>query len=282
MAPPAKNFSGAGRDFRKSMSTPNTDRLNLALDVARRAGEFGLGFFREIEKLSIESKGHQDLVSNADREVELFVRSELSRHFPEDGIVGEEHAPRAGSSGYIWVIDPIDGTANFVRGIPAWTVVIGCVKDGETVAGVVHEPSTGETFYASRGGGAFVNGRAIRVSSAQSLSEGSVGVGFNNRTEARHSAELVAKIIEDGGVFFRNASGALMLAYVAAGRLIGYTEEHMNAWDCLAAMMIVEEAGGLVEPFNRGDPIMNGTVAIAAGRGVFARIRELSAAVYAM
>lgn len=266
----------------KPKPTTNEDRLECAIDVARRAGEFGLSFFREIEKLSIESKGHQDPVSNADREVELFVRSELSRHYPQDGIVGEEHPPLAGSSGYVWVIDPIDGTANFVCGIPAWTVVVGCVKDGQTVVGVVHEPSTGETFYASRGEGAFLNGRPIRVTGAQNLSDGSIGVGFNNRTEARHSAQVVAKIVEEGGVFFRNASGALMLAYVAAGRLIGYTEEHMNSWDCLAGMLIVEEAGGLVEPFNRGDPIVNGTVVIAGGRGVFPQIRELSAAVYAM
>ena len=262
------------------MTDTEEERLAFAVELARRAGRLGMGFFREIDKLSIESKGHQDLVSNADREVELFVRAELAKKYPGDGIVGEEHGPVASSTGYVWVIDPIDGTANFVRGIPAWTVVLACVRNGSTVVGVVEEPATGETFYARRGGGAFVNGRAIAVTQAATIAEGSVGVGFNNRTEARHSVKVVEQLIDGGGVFFRNASGALMLAYVAAGRLIGYTEEHMNAWDCLAGMLLIEEAGGMVEPFNRSDPVAEGTIVIAAGRDVFARIREISHAAY--
>lgn len=257
-------------------------RLLFAIDLARRAGELGMSYFREIEKLTIESKGHQDLVSNADREVELFVRAELAARYPDDGIVGEEHPPLESSSEYIWIIDPIDGTANFVRGIPAWAVVIACVKESTTVVGVVHEAATRETFFAQRGGGAFLNDRPIKVSQAMGLTEGSVGVGFNNRTSARNAVTVVKQIIDDGGVFFRNASGALMLAYVAAGRLIGYTEEHMNAWDCLAAMLIIEEAGGLVEPFNRGNVIANGTIAIAAGRGVYDRLRQISALAYSL
>ena len=257
-------------------------RLQFTINLARRAGELGMEFFREIDKLTIESKGHQDLVSNGDKEVELFVRAELAKQYPDDSIVGEEHAAIRGSSGFTWIIDPIDGTANFVRGIPAWTVVIACVKDGKTVVGVVHEPATNETFFARLGGGAFVNGRPIEASKANSLTEGSVGVGFNNRTTASNAVTVVKQIIDDGGVFFRNASGALMLAYVAAGRLIGYTEEHMNAWDCLAAMLIIKEAGGIVEPFNRGDVIANGTIALAGGKGVFARIREISAVAYGL
>ncbi len=259
------------------MTAQDEARLRFTIDLARRAGELGMVFFRELDKLTIESKGHQDLVSNGDKEVELFVRAELAKHYPDDGIVGEEHAAVVGKSGYTWVIDPIDGTANFVRGIPAWAVVIACMKDGKCEVGVVHEPATGETFFARRGGGAFVNDRPIKVSASQSISDGSVGVGFNGRTNAGNVLPIIASIIADGGVFFRNASGAIMLAYVAAGRLIGYTEEHMNAWDCVAAMLIIEEAGGIVEPYNRGDVIANGTVAIAGGPGVFARIRELSA-----
>src|SRR6187401_1019065 len=132
-----------------------SERLNFARDLAVRAGELGMEFFRKLDSLTIESKGHQDLVSEADREVELFVRRELAAAYPEDGVIGEEHAPTPGTSGYVWVIDPIDGTANFVRGIPAWTVVVACVKDGTAVVGVIHEPSTGETFHGWRGGGAF-------------------------------------------------------------------------------------------------------------------------------
>lgn len=255
-------------------------RLTFTIDLARRAGELGMKFFREIDKLTIEAKGHQDLVSNADREVELFVRAELAAQYPLDGIVGEEHATVEGTSGFTWIIDPIDGTANFVRGIPAWTVVIACVKDNRGVVGVVHEPSTGETFYARRGGGAFINDRPIKAASASSLSEGSIGVGFNPRVDATRAIALITALLKDGGLFFRNASGALMLAYVAAGRLLGYSEEHMNAWDCVAAMLIIEEAGGIVEPFNRGEVTRNGTIAIAGGPNIFGTIRALSLDAY--
>lgn len=266
---------------RDDLTTDDEARLRFCIALAQAAGEVGLGFFRELDKLTIESKGHQDLVSNGDKEVELFIRAGIARQYPDDGIVGEEHAPVAGSSGYTWVIDPIDGTANFVRGIPAWAVVIACMKDGRAVVGVVHVPSTSETFHARLGGGAFLNERPIKVSSSTGLDDGTVGVGYNGRVNAGAVVPVIAAVIADGGVFFRNASGAIMLSYVAAGRLIGYTEEHMNAWDCVAAMLVIEEAGGIVEPFNRGDVLKHGTVAIAGGPGVFGRLRAISAAAYA-
>ena len=105
-------------------------RMHFAIDLARRAGELGLKYFRDLENLTIESKGHQDLVSDGDREVELFIRAAIAEAYPADGIIGEEHAPVAGKTDHVWVIDPIDGTANFVRGIPAWCVVIACAKEG--------------------------------------------------------------------------------------------------------------------------------------------------------
>ena len=251
-------------------------RLEFAIDLARKAGALGMGYFREIEKLTIESKGHQDLVSNADRDVELFVRAAIAEAYPNDGVVGEEHDDVQGTSGLVWVIDPIDGTANFVRGIPQWCVIIACMRDGETHTGVTHEPASGETFWARRGAGAFCNGRPISVAKATSISEGSIGVGFNNRTHALNIVPVVTAIIDQGGIFFRNASGGLMLSYVAAGRLIGYSEEHMNAWDCLAGFLLIEEAGGLVHPFDRGDVVANGTIALAGGPGVFDWIRDVS------
>ncbi|MBL8582227.1 MAG: inositol monophosphatase family protein [Rhizobiaceae bacterium] len=251
-------------------------RLAFTIDLAQRAGELGMRFFRELDKLTIESKGHQDLVSNGDREVELFVRAAIAERYPQDGIVGEEHAPVSGSSGYRWIIDPIDGTANFVRGIPAWAVVIACVHDGSTVVGVVHEPCSGETFSARLGGGAFVNGRPIRVTSATSLTQGSVGVGCSNRSVAGHVLPLIEMLLGAGGLFFRNASGALMLAYVGAGRLLGYAEEHMNAWDCLAAMLIIEEAGGIVEQPDTQRMIEHGMRVLAGGPGVYDAIRDMA------
>lgn len=253
------------------------DRMHFAIDLARRAGELGLRYFRDLENLTIESKGHQDMVSDADREVELFIRAAIANAYPDDGIVGEEHAPVTGSTGHVWVIDPIDGTANFVRGIPAWCVVIACARNGETVVGVIHEASTDETFYGRLGGGAFVNGRPIRASGAAALTEGSVGTGLSNRAATQHVAVLVSLIMAEGGVFYRNASGALMLAYAAAGRLLGYIEEHMNAWDCLAGMLLVEEAGGTVLKADPRTVLSQGTQVIAGGKHVFPKLQALCA-----
>ncbi|MGX8010939.1 inositol monophosphatase family protein [Mesorhizobium sp. ORM8.1] len=253
------------------------DRMHFAIDLARRAGELGLKYFRDLDNLTIESKGHQDLVSDGDREVELFIRAAIGQAYPDDGIVGEEHAAVTGKTGHVWVIDPIDGTANFVRAIPAWCVVIACARDGETVVGVIHEPSTGETFYGRLGGGAFVNGKPIRASGGGSLSEGSVGTGLSNRASTEHVAVLISNIMAEGGVFYRNASGALMLAYAAAGRLLGYVEEHMNAWDCLAGMLLVEEAGGMVLKANPQTVLAQGTQVIAGGTHIFPRLQALCA-----
>jgi myo-inositol-1(or 4)-monophosphatase len=255
--------------------TSHSERLDFARHLAERAGVLGMEFFKKLDSLTIESKGHQDMVSEADREVELFVRREIAKAYPDDGIIGEEHAPAKGSTGYTWVIDPIDGTANFVRGIPAWCVVIACARDGEAVVGVIHEPSTGETFHGRLGGGAFVNGRPIRTSAATSIEEGSVGTGFSNRADTENVAVLIRKLLADGGVFFRNASGALMLAYVAAGRLLGYVEEHMNAWDCLAGMLLVEEAGGTVVKPDPKSVLQDGTLVITGGKGVFPKLHAL-------
>jgi myo-inositol-1(or 4)-monophosphatase len=259
------------------MTRPLPSRLSTAVRIAREAGELGLRHFRALELLNIESKGHQDLVSNADREVELFIRAALAKEFPDDGIVGEEHAPAIGTSGNVWVIDPIDGTANFVRGIPAWCVVIASARDGITEIGVIHEPSTGETFSASRGGGAFLNGRAISASPAASLTEGSVGTGTSNRRPVENAVDLIAMISAAGGVFFRNASGALMLAYTAAGRLLGYCEEHMNAWDCLAGLLLVEEAGGRIVSPDPQRVLTEGTLVIAGGPAIFPTLEAMCA-----
>jgi myo-inositol-1(or 4)-monophosphatase len=253
------------------------DRMHFAIDLARRAGELGLKYFRDLDNLTVESKGHQDLVSEGDREVELFIRAAIAEAYPQDGIVGEEHAAVAGTTGHVWVIDPIDGTANFVRGIPAWCVVIACARNGETIVGVIHEPSTDETFYARRGGGAFLNGKPIKASNAASLSEGAVGTGLSNRASTTNVVVLIGLIMAEGGVFYRNASGALMLAYAASGRLLGYAEEHMNAWDCLAGMLLVEEAGGTTLKADPETVIDQGTRVITGGRHIFPKLQALCA-----
>lgn len=245
------------------------DRLDLAKSLAREAGELALGYFREVGDLVIESKGVQDMVSNADLAVETFVRDRLAAAFPEDGIVGEEHGRVESRSGYTWVIDPIDGTANFVAGIPAWCVILACVHDDTTKIGAIYEPCHDELYWAALGAGAWINDAPANVSQSPGLNVGNTGVGMNGRTSTLAVTRLVALLAERGGLFYRNASGGLMLAYVAAGRLIGYVEAHMNAWDCLAGQLLIAEAGGHVEKQSAEAMLNDGGRVVASGPNIF-------------
>ena len=245
------------------------ERMDIATEITLGAGELALEFFRRPDALRVDRKGHQDFVSQADREVELHIRAELARAFPEDTVVGEEGAPTPGTSGFSWVIDPIDGTTNFVNGIPAWTVVLAGVRNGRTEIGLIHDPNHGETFAAIRGGGATLNGATLRLAGDLGLADGTTGIGFSNRVGTAGAVRLVEAIFAEGGIFLRNASGALSLAYVAAGRLLGYVEEHMNAWDCLAGQLIVAEAGGGVEPQDADAMITRGGRVVVGAPCVF-------------
>lgn len=255
-------------------------RHEKALGMAKDAGALALDYFQRVATLAIEDKGPQDFVSEADKAVEEFIRDAIARDFPGDGIVGEEHAPKASQSGCTWVIDPIDGTANFINAIPAWTVVIALVKDGETQVGVIHDPVHGEMFSAVRGGGAMLNDAALLCPTDTALSRGSVGTGFSNRAGTDGIRALLNALFDAGGMYHRNGSGALSLAYVAAGRLLGYLEENMNAWDCIAGQLIIAEAGGRVEIQDADMMIANGGRVVAASAGVFDELVALADAAF--
>ncbi|WP_417523645.1 inositol monophosphatase family protein [Marinovum sp.] len=248
------------------------DRGRFAEALAREAGTLARGYFADRSAIKVEQKGAQDWVSDADRNVETLVRRRIAEAWPEDGIYGEEHAPTPGTSGFDWVIDPIDGTTNFVNGIPTWTVVIAGVAHGRTQTGVIHDPMTDESFVALRGRGAQLNGAPMRVAEGLALTQGTVGVGYSNRVAPRNVVPVVAALIDEGAMFHRNASGALSIAYVAAGRLLGYVEEHMNAWDCLAGQLLVEEAGGRAEVQDADAMIGKGGRVIVGAPQVFDRL----------
>lgn len=253
-----------------------SERCKSAQHIAAEAGDLALRYFRQPHSLLIDKKGHQDFVSQADREVEELVRARLAATCPKDGIVGEEQAPTPGTSGFTWVIDPIDGTTNFINAIPAWTVVLAGVSGGRTQIGVIHDPCHAETFIAVRGKGAMLNGEPLQIPQGLTLKDGTTGVGFSNRVESAGVMRLMQAIFDEGGIFLRNASGALSIAYVAAGRLLGYAEEHMNAWDCLAGQLIVEEAGGGVEIQDADAMIADGGRVIVGAPGVFEDLVRLS------
>lgn len=258
-----------------------TDRSTVLIEICHRAGQLAARYFGNQDQLVVDHKGHQDFVSQADRDVELLTRELLAQAFPDDAIVGEEHAPAAGTSGFTWVIDPIDGTTNFINGIPAWTVVIAGVQDGVTQIGVIHDPCNGETFVARAGHGAQLNGKPLTLDDRRPLSEGTVGIGYSNRVNPQGIIELVTGLVGEGAMFYRNASGALSLAYVAAGRLLGYSEEHMNAWDCLAGQLIVAEAGGRVEVQDADAMIRDGGRVVVATPAVFDKLLEISRRAFA-
>lgn len=257
------------------MNTPERD-ISKAVAICREAGQLALDYFRNRAELAIDSKGHQDWVTEADRNVELLIRERLAAEWPEDGIVGEEHASKESRSGFSWVIDPIDGTANFVNGMPVWCVILAGVSEGQTCLGVIHDPNYDETFVAVRDGGATLNDRPISAANGISLDNGTVSVGYSNRKEARKIVPVIDALLKHGARFHRNASGGLTLAYVSAGRLLGYMEEHMNAWDCLAGQLLIREAGGCVEEQNADDMIRVGGRVIVGGKQVFQDLIDIA------
>ena len=251
-------------------------RHALGGEIVAVAAATALDRFRARETLEVETKGLQDWVSAADREVEREIRDALGAAFPDDGIVGEEHGNVAGTSGFVWVIDPIDGTTNFIAGNPGWCVVLAGVHAGRTVVAHLCDPLVGETFAARRGAGATLDGHPIRAAASDSLARGTLGVGHSTRVGADGTLALLEGLLRADGLFYRSGSGALDLARVAAGRLIGYVEAHMNAWDCLAALLLVEEAGGRVQPFDMERMLAGGGRVVAAAPGVHAALVALT------
>ena len=209
------------------------EKTEISIEIVKSAGAFALKFFQDLDNLNVAKKGHQDFFSRADKDVERFARAALEQAFPDDGIVGEEHNPKQGSSSFTWVIDPIEGTINFINGISAWTIVLARVCDDKTQISIIYDPCHNESFVAICGQGTRLNGMILQPLQPVDLTEGSVGVGFSNRVTTAGVNTVVGRNLDAGGVFHHNASGALSLAYVADGWLLGYSEEHMNAWDCL-------------------------------------------------
>ena len=255
------------------------DRLRTAKDIAHEAGRAALAFFRNPDALEVVPKGRQDFVSQADGAVETLIRDRLHQIFPDDGFLGEEGGAAIDSrdASSIWVVDPIDGTSNFINQVPVWCVSIAYVRQGRIEIGVVYDPNVDELFAARRGHGAFCGETRLSCSSAGSLTEGTVGIGYSTRTTAAPAVDSIRRLLDAGGIYQRNGSGALMLTYVGAGRLLGYLEAHINAWDCLAGILLVREAGGWTNDFLANDGLLHGNPIIAAAPGVADALRAVAA-----
>lgn len=254
-------------------------RYEFAQNLAREAGSLAYDYYRRRGELAIESKGLQDVVSIADQDVEALIRRRLVEAFPEDAFLGEE----SGVSGSfkegqpIWVVDPIDGTSCFLNGMPSWCVSIALVRDGVTELGVIYDPNIDELYAAQHGGGTFLNGARQPALAANAFSDGSLGTGFSHRSPPGDIGPFLQALLDEGGLFFRNGSGALMLAYVAVGRLIGYYEPHINSWDCLAGLLLVREAGGWTCDFLADDGLLRGNSCTAAAPDLAPKLQALIA-----
>lgn len=246
------------------------ERYAFAIELAQDAGAVAAEYFADLDSLDVKSKGLQDVVSQADVETELVIKSRIAERFPEDAFLGEETGAEGiqGAEG-IWVVDPIDGTQPFVSGLPNWCVSIAFVVDGVTRIGVVYSPMQDELFAAREGAGATLNGRPIHVREATSLEDGIVTLGYSRRSPIEAIVTALDRLLRAGGMFSRNGSGALGLCYVANGRFIGYVEPHINSWDCLAGLLCITEAGGVTNDWLAGDALLSGNRIIAGSSTIY-------------
>jgi myo-inositol-1(or 4)-monophosphatase len=239
--------------------------LELALGAARDAGELLLERFGAPAS-GVESKSSTtDMVSDADRAAERLLLDRITSARPDDGVLGEEGAEIGGTSGLTWVVDPLDGTTNYLFGYPVWSVSVACEDAEGGVVAVVHDPTRGETFSAVRGGGATLNGRPVRTRAPRGLERALIGTGFaydpdDRRFQARVLTHLLPRVRD----VRRGGSAALDLAWVACGRLDGFYEWGIKHWDRAAGMLLVAEAGGAVSVFEPGGGLDPCVVAAAA------------------
>ncbi|MBM3545496.1 MAG: inositol monophosphatase [Alphaproteobacteria bacterium] len=233
------------------------DQRELAmLAIAREAGELARRRFTDRSSFTVKFKGPQDFITEADSEVERLVVGKLGAAFPGDTFLGEETGGSPGRRA--WVIDPIDGTANFARGIAHFCISIAFVEDGEIKLGAIYQPMSREMFAARDGRGATLDGAPMKVTTTAQIDEAAVELGWSKRRPNKDYTDTALRILDAGGSFRRCASGALGLAYVAAGRTDAYFERHINSWDCLAGILMVNEAGGWTNDFLANDGLLKG------------------------
>ncbi|HVL71793.1 MAG TPA: inositol monophosphatase family protein [Beijerinckiaceae bacterium] len=249
-------------------------RLSVACAVAREAGLFARKAFRNRPRtLSIDFKGEQDFLSATDSEVERLIRTRLQAAFPDDAFFGEEGGGEL--TDRVWIVDPIDGTANFLRGNPEFCVSIGFVREGRTEVGVIYAPMQDELYAAARGHGATLDGEPMRVSGLTDIRQSTIEAGWSTRLPLPRYVEMVRRLTEVGAGFRRGGSGAIALANVAAGRLDAYCELHMNAWDGVAGLLLIEEAGGYVSDFLGGNGLREGNPILGCTPALTKVLREV-------
>ncbi len=227
------------------ISTSGKTALEVAREIASQAGEILADRFYKVKEVSF--KGVGDIVTDVDKESEALMRSVLDREYPEMGFLGEESLGDRADSGYVWIVDPVDGTRNYAAGIPVVSLVIGLALDGEVVVGVNYDPLLKEMFYAERGKGAFLNGEPIKVSEKTTFGECTLAADISYGGEGSlYSLDVIKKLWPELWGVRILGSSALGLSYAAAGRVDLYFHHRLSPWDQVAGMLLIEEAGGIV------------------------------------
>jgi myo-inositol-1(or 4)-monophosphatase len=251
--------------------------LTLAIEAARAAGSLLLERFQQPATGAERKSSSTDMVSDADRDAESLIRGMIGKARPLDAILGEEGSSVAGRSGLRWVVDPLDGTTNYLYGLPIWSVSVACEDAGGGLVGVVLDPCVDELFAAQRGRGATLNGRPIHVSAADDLSRALIGTGFSYEPAIRgRQARALVELLPGVRDIRRGGSAAIDLAWVACGRLDGYYELGTHLWDRAAGMLLVSEAGGRATGLD--DPDGEAEGALAAGPALYGPLSERVAA----
>ena len=246
----------------------------VAAFAVRQAGQKALEYFHARDALAIELKGPQDYVSHADRDVEQTIIETLQSSFPDDGFVGEESGITPGARQ--WVIDPIDGTTNFIRGIPYFCTTLALVEDECVTAGWIYDPIHDVMYAAERGMGAFANGQQLQPQWRSSFATGLVGICHSSQLTADALAGRITSALSRGAILRQPGAAALMLCDLASGRLDVLFDQHLKPWDSIAGLLIAHEAGAVVSDYlNASDWRTNPQVTMAAGPDIYAEARTL-------
>jgi len=252
--------------------------LNIAVKAARRAGEVIIRSLNRLESLTVASKGRNDFVTEVDRAAEQEIIAIIRKHYPQHAFLAEESG-RSGESDTVWIIDPLDGTTNFLHGFPVFAVSIACQVKGRLEHGVVYDPMRGELFTASRGAGAHLENHRIRVSKARTLDGALIATGLPYRANTKHLDAymgMLRAVIEQVAGVRRPGAAALDLAYVAAGRVDAFWEIGLSPWDTAAGTLLIQEAGGRIGTLSGGEYAQQGNI-VAGTPKVYTALLEVLA-----
>ena len=252
--------------------------INVMVKAARRAGRSLNRDLGEVEQLQVSLKGPANFVSHADKRAEEMLYTDLAKARPGYGFVGEEGGSREGSDkSHTWIVDPLDGTTNFLHGIPQFAISIGLTREGTVIAGVIYNPANDELYIAERGKGAFLNDQRLRVGGRRRLDECVIACSLPHIGRGNHELALkeMAALQNKVAGFRRFGAASLDLAFVAGGRLDGYWERNLSPWDMAAGLLLVREAGGFVSDINGGDDMLTERNIVAGNETIQRELQKI-------